>query len=118
MSAFRKVKLRALRVQGEVLVQIVDFLTDRCQRVCINGQLYGLGLYTLHSFYLSQMNSYRDASFLPLSHFVRRGHHFSTRGCKSIEGGAVTQSVERATPGEQVPGSVPAAAACVDVSIM
>ena len=27
-------------------------------------------------------------------------------------GGAVAQSVERATPGEQVPGSIPAVAAC------
>ena len=28
----------------------------------------------------------------------------------SIEGGAVAQWVERATPGEEVPGSIPAAA--------
>ena len=27
-------------------------------------------------------------------------------------GGAVAQSVERATPGEEVPGSIPAVAAC------
>ena len=36
------------------------------------------------------------------------GFHF----CPCLtEGGAVAQSVERATPGEEVPGSIPAAAA-------
>ena len=34
-----KVKLRAFRVQGEVRAWIDDFLPDRCQRVCVNGQL-------------------------------------------------------------------------------
>ena len=27
-------------------------------------------------------------------------------------GGAIAQSIERATPGEEVPGSIPAVAAC------
>ena len=34
-----KVKLRVLRVQVEGLAWIDDFLTDRCQRVCVNTQL-------------------------------------------------------------------------------
>ena len=34
-----KVKLRALGVQGEGLAWIDDFLTNRCRRVCGNGQL-------------------------------------------------------------------------------
>ena len=32
--------------------------------------------------------------------------------CSQNWGGAVAQSVERATPGEEVPGSIPAVAAC------
>ena len=31
--------------------------------------------------------------------------------CSYLSGGAVAQSVERATPGEEVPGSIPAVAA-------
>ena len=34
-----KVKLRALGVQGERLAWTYDFLTNRCQRVCVIGQL-------------------------------------------------------------------------------
>ena len=37
--------------------------------------------------------------------------HFDADICPAWFGGAVAQSVERATPGEEVPGSIPSVAA-------
>ena len=36
---------------------------------------------------------------------------YEGEGKKDLKGGAVAQAVERATPGEEVPGSIPAVAA-------
>ena len=43
---------------------------------------------------------------------IQVSHPYINMGSLGIQGGAVAQSIERATPGEEVLGSIPAVAAC------